>query len=219
MFEGAGVGGDADVGQGGRRQHGATGVGGHASDAQAVGGVAFPPALGMDAAQVFAAPGDEVLVGGEQGPAGGDVFLAESGMAVQFLRHVKAAAVDDLVAGGLLGVGGEAVVLQAVACYAGDVLDREVDHGVLGHGGVAVAQHPAFVEVGGLFLADLSGDLIEGFGPAGGHGEGDSYLLLRQQSRVEGVDAAGKEGFPALARFCIVGEIGHELRRRLYWHR
>ena len=46
---------------------------------------------------------------------------------------------------------------------------------------MAVAQHPTLVEVGGLLLADLAGDFVEGFGLPGSHGEGDGNLLLSQQ--------------------------------------
>ena len=51
---------------------------------------------------------------------------------------------------------------------------------MLGDGGVAVAQHPPLMEVRRLVLADLFGDLVEGFGPAGSHGEGHGYLFFRE---------------------------------------
>ena len=100
----------------------------------------------------------------------------------------------DLVAGGLFGVGGQPVVFQGVTGDTGDVLHRQVQYSMFGDRSMPVAQHPALVEVRRLFLSDLLGDFIEGLRPAGGHGEGDGYLLLRQLSGVQGIDPAGIVG-------------------------
>ena len=96
-----------------------------------------------------------------------------------------------LVAGGFFGVRGQPVVFQGVTGDAGDVLHRQVKYGMFGDRSVPVAQHPAFVEVRRLFLSDLLGDFIEGFRPAGGHGEGDGDLLLCQLAGVQRIDPAG----------------------------
>ena len=71
-----------------------------------------------------------------------------------------------------------------------NVLHRQVQHGMFGHGGMAVAQHPSLVKVGGFFLADFLSDLVEGLRPTGGHSESHSDLLLGQIVGVEGIHPA-----------------------------
>ena len=68
----------------------------------------------------------------------------EPGLAVELVR------VEDDVARGLLGEGGEAGVLQHLARDDGDILDRQVGHGMLRHRGVAVPHHPLLVKRLGL---------------------------------------------------------------------
>ena len=145
----------------------------------------------MDRPEVLGGPVDEFLVDGEQVPAGVLVIGLEAGVGVQFGGDVERVLADDLVAAGLLGVGGEPVVLQGVAGEPGDVLDGEVEDGVFGDRGVAVVEDPFFVKVGGALLGDPLGNFVEGLGAPGGHGEDDGYLLLREVVVVEGVDSAG----------------------------
>ena len=147
--------------------------------------------LGMDSLQVRHAAIYKPPVGIEEALAGLNILAPQVGMGIQFGWYVEGICVHHLVAGGLLGVRSQPVVLQSVAGEAGYVLDREVQYGVLGNGGVPVTQHPALVKVGGLFLADLPGDLIKCLGSARGHGEGYCNLFFAEQSSVQRVDPSG----------------------------
>ena len=195
-FQCAGVGGDADVGEGSGGQDGAAGVGGEAAEAEGVGGIALVAALGAGTTQVGQNGVEQLLVGVKQGAAGGDVLSAQGWQGVQFCGDMKAIGVDDLVAGGFFGVGGEAVVFEGIAGETGDVFDGEVKDGVFGDGGVAVADDPAFVEIGGGCGGDAGGDLVEGIRRPGGHGESDGDLLFGQIPGGEGVDTTvvGRRG-------------------------
>ena len=86
--------------------------------------------------------------------------------------------VDDLVAGGFFGERSEAIIFEGVAGKARDVLDGEVHDGVLGHGRMAISHNPSLVEVRGAFGGNLEGNFVEGFGPPGGHREGDRDLFF-----------------------------------------
>jgi hypothetical protein len=69
---------------------------------------------------------------------------------------------------------------------------------MLGYRCVPVTQHPSLVEVGGFLLTYLLGDLVEGFGPPGGHGKGDGNLLFGQLVSVQRIYAAGVGIWPGV---------------------
>ena len=96
----------------------------------------------------------------------------------QLFGNIKVVLGHHLVAGGFFRVGRQPVVLKGVNGQPGHVLHRQVNHRMLGDRGVAVAQDPPLVEIGRLFFADLLRDLVEGFGAAGGHGEGHRDLFF-----------------------------------------
>ena len=119
----------------------------------------------------------------------------DAGLAVELVP------VEDDVAGGLLGEGGQAGVLEHLAGDDGDVLDRQVGHGVLGDGGVAVPHHPLLVELLGLPLCQGEIVLLE-IGP------GQASL----QIQVVVLDELQQVTPQALAASAVVGEEdGHDL--------
>ena len=190
MFEGAGVGGDAHVGEGGRRQHGTARVGGLSAQAEGISGLAFVVAPGLPGQQVGGDAVDELGIGHEQGTTNGYVLGSETGVSVQLRRDVETLGVDHLVSRGLFRVRREAVVLEGVAGEAGDVLNGQMNDGVFGHGGVTVSHDPSFVEVGGAFSGNLRGNFVKWLGPARGHREGYRDLLLGEVTGRQRVDAA-----------------------------
>ena len=66
-----------------------------------------------------------------------------------------------LIAGGFLRVGCQPVAFDAFDCQARDVLERNMQYGVLGNGGVAVAHHPFFVELCGRRGGQFRGDFVK----------------------------------------------------------
>ena len=110
-------------------------------------------------------------------------------MLVQLCRDMIETPVNYLVPGRLFGVRRQAVVFQGIAGQAGNVLNGEVHHRVLRYRGMAVPQHPSFVEVGGLLLADLLGYLVERLRPPRSHRKGNGDLLLSQFVSVQRIDA------------------------------
>ena len=73
---------------------------------------------------------------------------------------VELVAIEDHVARRLLGIGGEAGVLDELARDDGDVFDGQMGHGVLGDRGVTVADHPLLVELPGFPLG--RGEIVLG---------------------------------------------------------
>ena len=158
-----------------------------------VSGVALPVPLRILSSQVLHAAVDKVLVDVKQPTAGSHVLVLQRPLVSQLGRHMEVVGVHDLVTGRLLRVRSQSVVFQPVAGQPRNVLHRQVHDGVLGHRRMAVPQDPPLMEVRRFLLTHLSRNLVERLRPSGGHGERHGNLLLRQQTRVQGINTPGIE--------------------------
>lgn len=115
-------------------------------------------------------------------------------MAFQFGRNVEVSLSPFLIAGGFFGVGCQAIGFDALHGQPGDVLDSDVQHGVLGHRSMAIPNDPFLMEFGTGFVAQFGGDFAEGFGRARGLGESNRDGLGAEFLGGEKIDLARGHG-------------------------
>ncbi len=117
VLHGPGVHGNTHVGQGGRWQYKAAVVCGLAAQAQGVGRLLLPLPARIGLSQVGQALLQEIVIGVEEVVAGPHVELPQPRV-LKLLGNVVVTPVQHLVSGGLLGIGGQAVILQGIAGQA-----------------------------------------------------------------------------------------------------
>ena len=195
MFQHPGVSGNPHISQGCRRKNRSAAIRSIPLQAEVVSGVPFPFSLRVDSPQIIHTAFHQPVIDLEKLPASIAEGLDQFRLARQFRRQEKVVGGKQLIPGRLLGVRSQPVIFPRVASQTGDVLHRQMQHGVLRHRSVSVSHDPSFMEVGRLLLAHLLSNLVERLRATGSHGKRHRDLLLGQLMSVQRINPAAVSSF------------------------